>query len=169
MIKEQLDDIGPIAVTAKIAELMETGPGEITMAAFNYWREEFDLWNATQSGDALIRDPLLSQKYTAGVRKLGKEISNDLKSEVRNLNARGTRSNAREKAAADRDGPQFQGLSGVRRAAPHSIASPGSQCWLTPNENVRHAHTGSVDDLEDISNLDQYITRAKAVLIFCTD
>eukprot|EP00966_Prymnesium_polylepis_P173113 4004173-Prymnesium_polylepis.1 len=59
------------------------------MSAFNSWREEFDLWNSTQSGDAIIRDPLLSQKYTAAVRKLGKEISNDLKSEIRNLNARG--------------------------------------------------------------------------------
>eukprot|EP00966_Prymnesium_polylepis_P083370 1931351-Prymnesium_polylepis.1 len=62
---------------------MAAGPGEIAMAAFNSWRDEFDMWNATQSGDAVIRDPLLSQKYTAAVRKLGKEIANDLKNEIR--------------------------------------------------------------------------------------
>jgi hypothetical protein len=28
---------------------------------------------------------------------------------------------------------------------------------------------GSVDDLEDIDNLDKYIRRTRAVLIFCTD
>lgn len=28
---------------------------------------------------------------------------------------------------------------------------------------------GSADDLEDISNLDKYIARAKAVLIYCSD
>eukprot|EP00966_Prymnesium_polylepis_P251376 5811927-Prymnesium_polylepis.1 len=75
MLKEELEEVGPIANDAaavKIAQLMEAGPGEISMAAFNSWREEFDLWNATQSGDAFIRDPLLSQKYTAAVRKLGK-------------------------------------------------------------------------------------------------
>ena len=92
MLKEKLDEIGPIAndaAAARIAELVAAGPGEISMAAFNSWRDEFDMWNATQSGDAVIVDPLLSQKYTAAVRKLGKEISNDLKNEIRINNARG--------------------------------------------------------------------------------
>ena len=62
MLKDKLDEIGPIAndaAAAHIAELMAAGPGEISMAAFNSWRDECDMWNATQSGDAVIQDLIL--------------------------------------------------------------------------------------------------------------
>ena len=52
-------EIGPIANNAasgKLARLVEAGPGERTILAWNSWREEFDLWNKVQSPDAVLEE-----------------------------------------------------------------------------------------------------------------
>ena len=58
--------IGPVANNAasgKLARLVEAGPGDRSIVAWNAWREEFDLWNKVQSQDAVLEGPILAQKY----------------------------------------------------------------------------------------------------------
>jgi hypothetical protein len=92
MLMRRLDEIGPIAnnaAAARIAELLSAGPGERTMASWNTFREEFDLWNATQSIYAQIVGPLLAQKYAAAACQLGSPLDSDIRNEIRALNAKG--------------------------------------------------------------------------------
>ena len=85
-------DIGPIANNAaslKIAVLIQAGPGERSMAAWNSWREEFDTWNKVQSDDALLKGPLLAQKYAAAACQLGSPLDADIRNEIRSTGAKG--------------------------------------------------------------------------------
>eukprot|EP00966_Prymnesium_polylepis_P032547 756856-Prymnesium_polylepis.1 len=92
MLMRKCEEIGPGAnnvAQAKINSLVRKGPSARTVASANEWKDDFDLWNATQSDDAVIRDPLLSQRYAAGVRRLGEPIAGNLKIEIKTSGATG--------------------------------------------------------------------------------
>jgi hypothetical protein len=85
-------EIGPIAnnaASSKIAALVQAGPGERSVVAWNSWREEFDTWNKVQSDDAVLEGPILAQKYAAAAAKLGPPLDSDIRNEIRTLGYKG--------------------------------------------------------------------------------
>ena len=85
-------EIGPIANNAasgKLARLVEAGPGERSIVAWNSWREEFDMWNKVQSEDAVLEGPILAQKYAAAASRLGPPLDGDIRNEIRTLGYKG--------------------------------------------------------------------------------
>ena len=92
MLMQKCEEIGPGAnnvAQARIASLVKNGPSARTVSAANEWKDDFDLWNATQSDDAVIRDPLLAQRYASGVRRLGEPLAGNLKTEIKTNGAVG--------------------------------------------------------------------------------
>ena len=86
------DEIGPVAndlAATKLGALTKAGPTDRSVASFNHWREMYDTWNETQSNDAVIRDPLLSSRYVAAVRRLGEPIAGNLRTEMIRMSVKG--------------------------------------------------------------------------------
>ena len=85
-------EIGPIAnnaAAAKLARLVEAGPSDRTILAWNSWREEFDLWNKVQIQDAMLEGPILAQKYAAAASRLGSPLDGDIRNEIRTMGYKG--------------------------------------------------------------------------------
>ena len=71
MLFERCLSLGPTADTAvsiKMAQMVEKGPGARTISAWNEWRNEFDMWNKTQSKEARLKRGLLASRYAAAIR-----------------------------------------------------------------------------------------------------
>ena len=92
MLMQKCQEIGPGAnnvAQTKIVSLVKGGPTARSVASANEWKDDFDSWNATQSDDAVIRDPLLAQRYASGIRRLSASPSPALKTEIKTTGATG--------------------------------------------------------------------------------
>ncbi|KAL3908358.1 MAG: hypothetical protein SGPRY_009832, partial [Prymnesium sp.] len=92
MLHAHADEVGPFANTAiagKLQRLMDSGPENRSVAAFNAWREEWDSWNNSQSADAVVPSTLAATRYEAAARRLGEPLAERFTTEICLSNSRG--------------------------------------------------------------------------------